>query len=80
MRREAAHAKMVSGITQGMPNTGQAHLLGHVYPYKANFAYPPKKVYSTEALLGFQGRGLDKVVQLDLCHDLFLKDLMFQWP
>ena len=32
-----------------------------------------------EALLGFQGRGLDESVQPDFCHDLFLKALIFQW-
>ena len=34
--------------------------------------------YAQKALLGFQGRGLDEVVQPDFCHDLFLKTLIFQ--
>ena len=33
-----------------------------------------------EALIGFQGRGRDEVVQSDFYHDLFLKALPFQWP
>ena len=32
-----------------------------------------------EALIGFQGRGLDDVVQPDFCHGRFLKVLIFQW-
>jgi hypothetical protein len=32
------------------------------------------------ALIGFQGRGRDEVVQSDFYHDLFLKALPFQWP
>src|SRR5467141_1124277 len=31
-----------------------------------------------EALIGFQGRGLDDVVQPDFCHGRFLKSLIFQ--
>ena len=34
----------------------------------------------TEALIGFQGRGLVEVIQPDFCHGLFLKALIFQWP
>jgi len=30
------------------------------------------------ALIGFQGRGLEKVVQPDFCHNLFLEALTFQ--
>ena len=30
------------------------------------------------ALIGFQGRGFDEVVQLDFCHELFLEVLLFQ--
>jgi hypothetical protein len=30
-----------------------------------------------KALIGFQGRGLDDVVQPDFCHDLPLKPLLF---
>jgi hypothetical protein len=29
--------------------------------------------------IGFQGRGLDEVVQPDFCHGRFLKALIFQW-
>ena len=29
--------------------------------------------------MGFHGRGLDDVVPPDLCSDLFLKELIFQW-
>jgi hypothetical protein len=33
-----------------------------------------------QALIGFQGRGLDDVVPPDFYHDLFLKAIIFQWP
>ena len=32
-----------------------------------------------KALIGFQGRGLEEVVQPDFCHHLFLEALTFQW-
>ena len=38
------------------------------------------RMWTFLALIGFQGRGLDEVVQPDFCHDLFLKVLIFQWP
>jgi hypothetical protein len=35
---------------------------------------------SSEALVGFQGRGCADGVQPDFCYPLFLEALLFQWP
>jgi len=43
-------------------------------------AYPLSYRHVEEALIGFQGRGLEDVVHPDFCHDLFLKAFIFQWP
>ena len=34
----------------------------------------------SEALVGFQGRGVADVVQPNCCHPFFLEALLFQWP
>ena len=35
---------------------------------------------STDALVGFQGRGVADVVQPNCCHPFLLEALLFQWP
>jgi hypothetical protein len=35
---------------------------------------------STMALVGFQGRGCAEIVHPDLCHALFRKAFLLQWP
>ena len=49
------------------------------FPMPFSLLYDCRKI-PTLALIGFQGRGRDEVVQSDFYHDLFLKALPFQWP
>src|SRR5262249_34214782 len=38
------------------------------------------RVYTDEALVGFQGRGSADGVQPNCCHPFLLEALLFQWP
>ena len=76
----AAWAGGGPGGNEGADDRGAVRLLTTV-PIPGTAANATNgKLYSFEALVGFQGRGCADVIQPNCCHPFLLEALLLQWP